>query len=651
MAVIWRLWRAVRVATVSAAAITLTVVATATFSLMAQLPDAEALMDGRETGSVTVLDQDGLLLGVRGQRFEPISTAEASPSLLEAILSIEDRRFYLHPGLDPIGTLRALYVNYRIGSNVQGGSSISQQVAKLAFLNPKKTYERKLRELPLALALDLRFSKDQILSMYLNRAYLGASAFGFEAAAQRYFQKSAKAVDVAESALLAGLLRAPSRWSPERDFAGAQARGRLVLDAMVDNWAISQAEADAARNKLDRMAPLEKPEIAPFFLDWVVTQIPEELVAPDADYVVRTTFERPAQSASEKAIATVFSGSLANMPDAEASVVVMSPDGAVRAMVGGRDYSSSQFNRAAQAKRQFGSAFKPFLFTAALEAGMGPSAWVNDSRYRIGRWSPRNYGGTYRGWVTLETALAKSSNSVAARLIAQVGVKRTIALARRFGFQGEIPPYPAISLGTFGVSPVEAAAAYAVFANGGYKVTPYTILEIQDPVGSTLWTRPRPNVERAIRPSHAGWMTTMLGAVVTDGTGRRAQLPDGRPVAGKTGTTQNSRDAWFAGFTGDRVAVAWIGKDVSGDLNGMTGGREPAEIWRLTMEELHGGQTYTGLPAKAIPASNNRPIATRAQPQPRYDLKRKNRQTGWFGSRDRSNNRQRNDPLTRSSDR
>ncbi len=198
MAVIWRLWRAVRVATVSAAAVTLTVVATATFSLMAQLPDAEALMDGRETGSVTVLDQDGLLLGVRGQRFEPISTAEASPSLLEAILSIEDRRFYLHPGLDPIGTLRALYVNYRIGSNVQGGSSISQQVAKLAFLNPKKTYERKLRELPLALALDLRFSKDQILSMYLNRAYLGASAFGFEAAAQRYFQKSAKAVDVAE---------------------------------------------------------------------------------------------------------------------------------------------------------------------------------------------------------------------------------------------------------------------------------------------------------------------------------------------------------------------------------------------------------------------------------------------------------------------
>ncbi|MEM9094476.1 MAG: transglycosylase domain-containing protein, partial [Pseudomonadota bacterium] len=341
MAVIWRLWRAVRVATVSAAAVTLTVVATATFSLMAQLPDAEALMDGRETGSVTVLDQDGLLLGVRGQRFEPISTAEASPSLLEAILSIEDRRFYLHPGLDPIGTLRALYVNYRIGSNVQGGSSISQQVAKLAFLNPKKTYERKLRELPLALALDLRFSKDQILSMYLNRAYLGASAFGFEAAAQRYFQKSAKAVDVAESALLAGLLRAPSRWSPERDFAGAQARGRLVLDAMVDNWAISQAEADAARNKLDRMVPLEKPEIAPFFLDWVVTQIPEELVAPDADYVVRTTFERPAQSASEKAIATVFSGSLANMPDAEASVVVMSPDGAVRAMVGGRDYSSS----------------------------------------------------------------------------------------------------------------------------------------------------------------------------------------------------------------------------------------------------------------------------------------------------------------------
>lgn len=632
LGVVARVWRVFRISAVSFAAALSTVLATATLSLLVQLPPAQNLMDGRETGSVTILDRNGELLGVRGQRFEPITVDEASPALIDAILSIEDRRFYLHPGLDPIGTLRALYVNYRSGATVQGGSSITQQVAKLAFLGPEKTYERKLRELPLALALDLRFSKDEILSMYLNRAYLGAGAFGFEAAAQRYFKLSARQVNAAQAALLAGLLRAPSRWSPERDFAGAQERGLLVLEAMVDNWELSRAEADVAKTELLGMSPLERPETAPYFLDWVVTQLPEEFASPDADYILLTTFERRAQEAAERAVSNVFSDTLAGKKDIEAAVVVLAPDGAVLGMLGGRDYSKSVFNRASQAQRQFGSAFKPFLFAAALETGMHPGSWVQDVRFRIGRWSPRNYAGKYRGWITLQTALAKSSNSVAARLIAHVGVKRVIAMARRFGFEGEIQPYPAIALGTFGVSPLEAAGAFATFANGGFRARPYAIREIWSVEETPLWVRSEPQPERVLTPSRAGWITAMMRSVVQEGTGRRAQLPDGRPVAGKTGTTQSYRDAWFAGFTSDRVAVVWLGKDANGDLDGMTGGREPAEIWRQTMTPLHAGTQIADLEETIIPPSGNAPVLEQVQPERRYDLKRRTkRRSGWFG--------------------
>ncbi|MEO1328548.1 MAG: PBP1A family penicillin-binding protein [Pseudomonadota bacterium] len=592
------------------------VVSAATWEKLRLMPESAALMDGRQRGSVTVLDANGELLGVRGQRLERITVDDASRPLIDAVLSAEDRRFYWHLGLDPIGLARALLVNYRLGYTAQGGSTITQQVAKLAFLSQDRTISRKLEEVPWALALELAYTKDEILSIYLNRAYLGSASFGFEAAAQRYFDVSARKVSPAQAALLAGLLRAPSRWSPEADFTAAQERANVVLGAMRDARVLSDRDRRTAEQEVAAMQPRTPTEFAPHFVDWIADErVPARLAPlsrdhlggePDQiDVVVKTTLDRNAQRLAEKAIDEAFATheKAARNGDAEAAAVVLSTDGAVRAMVGGRGYGDSVFNRATQAARQVGSAFKPVVYAAAIERGLRPNAGVDDRPVRLGRWRPKNYAGRYRGWITLEHALTVSSNMAAVRLMMRVGPKRVVEMAERLGYATSgVTPYPSVALGAFEASPLEVAGAYAVFARRGAETPPYAIEEIRTPEDRLLWEKPIDEGAQTIRTSTAGWITTMMRSVVERGTGRRARLPDFRPVAGKTGTTQESRDVWFAGFTGDYVGVVWIGKDDNTELRGkVVGGNFPADIWREIMTPLHEGLRFAALPDRAIP--------------------------------------------------
>lgn len=585
----WRILRGLILLAVTAVASVGVVVATATWEVLRDLPeDSVSLMDGRERGSVTVLDSEGIVLGVRGQRFRRLTVDDAAPMLVQAILSNEDRRFYWHFGVDPIGVARAIWVNLQADRIEQGGSSITQQVAKLAFLSSDRKLSRKMRELPLALALEWSFSKDEILSIYLSRAYLGAGAFGFEAAARRYFGKSARDVNAAESALLSGLLRAPSRWSPTNDFAAAQDRARVVLGTMLEAGNIDSSEYATALVEVGELAPRDIDEMAPYFIDWVAEQVPQRIWRQAPDVILRTSLDRNAQATAERSIEVVLEEMGEKDKDAEAAMVVMTLDGAVQAMVGGRDYANSQFNRAVQASRQLGSAFKPFVYSAALEAGVSPNAMVNDAPITIGKWSPRNYSHRYRGWMPLATALAKSSNVAAVRLSQRAGVRNVVEMARRFGFNRDVPPYPSIALGVLGVSPLEVASAYSVFPNQG-RVTPaYGIEEILSRDGDVLWRRSPPPARQVISLSNAEYMTGMLRQVVVGGTGRRAQLED-HEVAGKTGTTQEYRDAWFSGFSANLLATVWMGYDSNAKMNRVTGGRIPAQIWHDTMAPLHAG--------------------------------------------------------------
>ncbi|MEM9723899.1 MAG: PBP1A family penicillin-binding protein [Pseudomonadota bacterium] len=561
----------------------------ATWEALRVIPDdARDLWNGRDRGSVTVLDRNGGVLGVRGDQFHPLSLQDAGDNLRQAVLSTEDRRFFWHLGVDPIGLARALMVNWRAGRTEQGGSSITQQVSKLAFLTNERRLGRKLREVPLSLALEWRFSKAEILEIYLNRAYLGAGNFGFRAAAKFYFEKEPRDLSRAEAALLAGLLRAPSKWSPLSDFGSAQDRARIVLDAMQDAGAITAEQRAADLLDLEKLRVPKIYEMASYFVDWADTQVPDGIWDHAEDVELVTTLDPAAQAYSEQAIANVFGSGLVTPRDysAEAAVVVLGTDGSIRAMVGGRDYVESQYNRAAQSRRQLGSAFKPFVYAAALHHGVSPGGSVRDAPIRIGSWSPKNYAGRYRGTVPLTVALAKSSNVASVRLSQRVGVKNVVNTAARFGFSGVIPPYPSVALGVIETNPLEVASAYATIANGGALTPAFGVTEIRKRDGDVIWRRKAPPKRQAISSTDAGHLVRMMRSVVTQGTGRRANMGE-RAVAGKTGTTQDYKDAWFAGFTGNYVAVAWMGRDDSTSMNRITGGRVPAQIWRETMDPLH----------------------------------------------------------------
>lgn len=557
------------------------------------LPEATELLDGRQRGSVTLLDRDGHVFAWRGDQYGgAIRAGELSPFLVNAVIATEDRRFWDHWGIDPIGLARAIATNIRAGGVVQGGSTLTQQTAKVVFLDNERSLERKLKELPMAVAMELKYSKEEILSIYLNRVYLGAGAYGFEAAAQRYFGKSAREVNPAEAAMLAGLLKAPSRYAPTSDLSQAQGRANVIVGLMEEQNFLTHEQAAEARAHPATLSKAAEARAGGAFADWVMEEAPDYLTdSTTEDVRIATTFDPRVQRAAEAALAHVFETKVREGSRAQAAIVVMTPDGAVRAIVGGRDAAAQAgtFNRATQAKRQTGSSFKPIVYAAALENGASPRDVIEDRPLTYKGWSPENYGGGYAGPVTLTEALARSINTVAVRLLLQTGEDKVRAMARRLGVVSPLAPGPAIALGTSEATLLEMTGVYAAIAQEGRRTAPYGVREIRllgdrGPLMTLGAQRP----SQAMSPRAARLLTGMLEEVIRSGTGRRAALD--RPAAGKTGTTQAARDAWFIGFTADYVAGVWMGYDDNTPLTGVTGGGLPAEIWREVMLRLHEGR-------------------------------------------------------------
>jgi len=577
-----------------------------------ELPDVDQAFNATRRPTVTLLAADGSELATIGDVYgAPMSLRDLPPALVNAVLATEDRRFYDHVGLDVVGLMRAVVANLRAGRIVQGGSTITQQVAKNLFLTPERTVRRKVQELLLALWLEHRFSKDQILAIYLNRVYLGNGTYGVDAAARKYFGRPAQALATYEAAMLAGLLKAPSRYNPLSDPMRAHARTRQVLKNMVAADYLTPVQADAARPARRVKAPAPAPGGGRHFADWVVEQVADYVNPGDRDLVVVTTLDRRLQRLAEARVEAALARRGARAEIDEAALVAMTPAGAVRAMVGGRSYAASQFNRATQARRQPGSAFKPVVYLAGLEAGLTPATVMIDEPLTIGHWSPRNFSGRHDGAMVLADALARSVNTVAVKVGERAGWRRVIEVARRLGLAGDFPATPSLALGAGEVTLLELTSAYATFANAGGGVWAYGIEEIRDRAGAVLYRRRGSGPGRVAAETDVGAINGMLAKVIEAGTGRAAAID--RPVAGKTGTSQNFRDAWFLGFSADLVAGVWMGNDDARPMKAVTGGGAPAHLWHDFMLTAH-----SGLPARPLPGLNREtaptPPATAGQP-------------------------------------
>ncbi|MFC5508006.1 transglycosylase domain-containing protein [Bosea massiliensis] len=562
----------------------------------AQLPPINQLTVPKRPPNIAILAADGSLLANRGETGgRTITIGEVPPYLPKAFVAIEDRRFYEHFGIDPIGLGRALVNNLRRSGGVQGGSTLTQQLAKNLFLTQERTAARKIQEAILALWLERTYSKDQILELYLNRVYFGSGAYGVEAAAQRYFNKSARSVTIAEAAMLAGLVQAPSRLAPNRNPEAAEKRAQLVIAAMADQGLISQ---NAAKTAL--VAPAEAAErigagSVNYAADYVMDVLDDFIGAVDGDVTVLTTIDTKLQSSAETILVEALAAQGAKQGVSQGAVVSMATDGGIRALIGGRDYTKSQFNRATAAKRQPGSAFKPFVYLAALEKGLTPDTIRDDSPVSFKGWEPENYSRTYRGPVTLQTALAHSLNTIAARLINEVTPKEVIRTAQRLGINSALQPNLSLALGTSEVTPVELTAAYATFANGGQSVLPYVIREVKSSSGKVIYARAAASFGPVIQPPTLSMMNAMLHEVMVSGTGAKANIP-GWEVGGKSGTTQDFRDAWFVGYTARLVTSVWLGNDDNSAMKRVAGSGLPAEIWGKYMKAAHAGAQPAPLP-------------------------------------------------------
>lgn len=564
------------------------------------LPDTSTLYNIDRQPSITYLDRNGALIAVRGTQQAPPADLAALPDYVPAaFIAIEDRRFYHHPGFDPIGMTRAMSANMRAGRVVQGGSTLTQQLAKNLFLSPDQNVRRKVQELMLAVWLEMKFSKQEILALYLNRVYFGAGAYGIEAASQRYFDKGAKQLTVGEAALLAGLLKAPSRYSPVSAHERAAARATVVLNEMVDAGVITPEQRAAAVTEPVRVSRTLATQHAQYFIDWLDKQIRELVGEPTEDMIVETTLDLTLQTQAERSVRRILDRDRSKGVQ-QAALVALDGEGRVRAMIGGASYADSQFNRAVDARRQAGSAFKPFVYLTGLETGYTPESRVNDAPIRIGNWSPRNYSGSFAGEMSLSNAVAQSTNTVAAAMADQVGRDNVARTARRLGITSRIGLEPAMALGAVEVSPLEMAQAFDAFANGGKRVTAYGISRIRSPQGRVIYQRASraSGPIQAISNPYLYYMNQMLRGVMTSGTGRSAAIA-GRDMAGKTGTTSDYKDAWFVGYTGGFVTAVWVGKDDNTAMRGVTGGSSPAAIWRGFME--------AALPRLNAPAIPNGP--------------------------------------------
>ena len=552
----------------------------------------------------TFLDASGREAGHRGAIVGARLKLDEMPAYLPAaFIAMEDRRFYSHNGIDPRGLLRAVILDVRARSVVAGGSTISQQTAKIVYTQQQRTFSRKLTELVNAAGLEKSLSKDQILQLYLNRIYLGSGAYGVDGASRVYFGTSAKNLSLAQAAMLATLTRAPSVFSPRRDLLRAQQRASLVLDSMVDNGAITEEAAAQARAHPAVIVDRTSASARNYFLDTAADEAMKLAtingVPPSSDMVVYTTLEPNVQEAARLAALRTINKYGKRTRTHEAAVTVMKPDGAVSALLGGVDYRESVFNRATQAHRQPGSAFKPFVFLAALEAGNTPWDTRDDVPVDIAGYTPTNFGGKQYGTVTLADALAHSINTVTVNLAQEVGIRNVIAAARRVGITSPLQANASLALGTAEVTPLELTAAYAAFANGGFRVSPYLVTRV-DVMGKPVYTRVPPQPQRVIDEAVNRDMLAMMYGVVIGGTGGYASL-HGREAAGKTGTTQDSKDAWFVGFTTDYVAAAWVGNDDSTPTRGVTGGTLPSYIWRDTILAAEKGLPFKPLDKSAKP--------------------------------------------------
>lgn len=549
------------------------------------LPDTGQINIVDRSPTVTLIDANGGTLATRGDLYGvPVQVQDLPPYVEQALLATEDRRFRHHFGFDPIGFARAMFANLKARAIVEGGSTITQQLAKNVFLTPEQTVTRKAQELVLALWLEYRYTKDEILTLYLNRVYFGAGTYGIDAASKKYFGHSATKLTLPQAAMMIGLLKAPSRYSPTANLKRSRYRAAVVLNNMVAAGYLTEAEAAKAKASPARAQQWAMDQTPRYYVDWVLDRLTEHVGHTKQDLIVTTTFDPQLQKLADKSLTHWLDllGKKHNI--GQGALISMTHDGAVRAMVGGRDYQKSQFNRATLARRQPGSAFKPIVYARALEYGLSPNTVMRDSPLILGDWSPKNYDGQYHGEMTLEEALARSINTIAVKVSERAGRQQVIEMARRLGLTGKLPPHPSLALGTGEVSLAELTSAYAVFANGGWSVRHYGIVEIKTKDGFLIYSRDQIDQEKVIATSTALTMTRMLETAVETGTGRRAQQRD-YAVAGKTGTSQSERDAWFIGYSGDLVTGVWVGNDNATPMKNVTGGGTPALIWR---DFMHG---------------------------------------------------------------
>ncbi len=553
--------------------------------------------------AVTFLDRYGNEIGKRGiNQSDAVPLEEMPDYLVKAVLATEDRRFYDHFGIDVPGTLRALIENLRANAVVQGGSSLTQQLAKNLFLSNQRTIERKIKEAFLALWLEAHYTKNQILKLYLDNAYMGGGTFGVEAASEYYFGKSVKDISLAEAAMLAGLFKAPSRFAPSVNLPAARARANEVLTNMVQAGFMTEGQIIGARRHpadvIEHATDTNSPD---YFLDWAFQEVKDVGDLGDRVLVVRTTVDMGIQQAADEAVQNTLRQYGKSYAVKQAAAVVVSPDGAVRAMVGGRDYGESQFNRATDALRQPGSSFKPFVYATAMMNGFTPKSIVQDAPICIGNWCPHNYGGGFSGPVTLTTGLVKSINVIPVRLAQAFGREKIVETAKKMGITSELRITRSLPLGASEVKVVDMAGAYAVFANGGYRAKPYAFTQILSSRGKVLYDRRQDAKppQRVLPEKVVAEMNGMLRQVPEWGTGRRAKL-DGIVTAGKTGTTSDYRDAWFCGFTGNYAAAVWFGNDNYTPTRRLTGGALPAQTWREIMTFAH-----NGIDLKPIPDIDN----------------------------------------------
>ncbi len=572
--------------------------------LMFELPAIELTKNPNwRTGSefsVTILDRYGNEVGKRGIQFsDAVPLEEVPDTLIKATMATEDRRFFDHFGIDIIGTLRAIVQNARENAVVQGGSSLTQQLAKNLFLTSERSLQRKIREVYLALWLESHLTKKEILKLYLDRAYLGGGTFGVEAASQFYFGKSVRDINLAESAVLAGLFKAPTKYAPHSNPAESHARTNTVLSNLVEAGFMTEGQVHSARLNPAKIVDRQEVYVPNYFLDWAFEEV-QRLMKGKGEFVLtaRTTVDVPLQKLAEQAIETTFEREGRAARASQAALVSMDTDGAVRAMVGGRDYGDSQFNRAAHGERQPGSSFKPYVYLTAIESGIRPNKVMSDVAPTCGNWSPHNYGGGISGRsMTLYDALKLSINTIAVKLSLDVGRDKLLENVHKLGLMS-VRKTCSMALGDSGVAPLDHTAGFAVFANGGKAVKPYAILELRNTRDEVVYSRDRdePPPAQIFAREHIEILNTMLEKVVSEGTGQAAKL-DFTTAVGKTGTSSGPRDVWFVGFTGQYVTGVWFGNDDFSEMaSGTTGGHLAAPAWHEYMQSAHTSMDIPQIP-------------------------------------------------------